>query len=351
MSDAILAYVSPPPLDFDALSTEWVRAMRGRRSQTALSRRLGYRTNVVYRWESGARSPTASEALRLAGRVGVDPVAAMKGFSRSYGVSEIATDIDPAPVAAWLRALCTSRPQREIAERSGISRSRVSRMLGGHSRITWCDLLRLVEAATRRVLAFIGGFVDPARLPSAARAWARDEAFRRLAIEHPMSEALLALLRLESYQALSAHDDAWLAARLRVPEEEVRATLRSLSRAGLVRRARGRYRLARPWSVEMDTVHGPRVRSAPMWMRRIADLDLPSTRGHYVVFDCTESELARIIDIRTKAYHECREILDASRGAEVAGVFVDAVVDISTLPAPPPGSSPARRPSGRSRSR
>lgn len=41
-----------------------------------------------------------------------------------------------------------------------------------------------------------------------------------------------------------------------------------------------------------------------------------------------------MIDIWTKAYHECREILDASRGAEVAGVFVHAVVDISTLPEP-----------------
>lgn len=326
--------MTSPTLDFQALSTEWVRAMRGERSQTALSRRLGYRTNVIYRWESGARSPTASEALLLARRVGVDPVQAMKAFSHSYGVSEIATGIEPEPLAAWLRALCTARPQKEIAERSGISRSRVSRILGGQSRITWCDLLRLIEAATRRVLAFIGGFVDPAKLPSASRAWARDEAFRRLAVEHPMSEALLALLRLESYRALPAHDDGWLAARLRIPEEEVRAALRALSRAGLVRRVRGRYRLARPWSVEMETVHGPRVRSAPMWMRRIADLDLPGTRGHYVVFDCTKSELARMIDIWTKAYHECREILDASRGAEVAGVFVHAVVDISTLPEP-----------------
>ncbi|HEY8430287.1 MAG TPA: helix-turn-helix domain-containing protein [Sandaracinaceae bacterium] len=314
------------------MSREWVRAMRGPRSQTALSRRLGYRTNVIYRWESGARSPTASEALLLAQRVGVDPVEAMKAFSRSYGVSDFATGIEPEPLAAWLRALCTSRPQKEIAERSGISRSRVSRILAARTRVTWCDFLRLVEAATRRVLAFLGGFVDPAKLPSAARAWARDEAFRRLAIEHPMSEALLALLRLESYRALPAHDDAWLAARLRIPEDEVRAALRALSRAGLVRRVRGRYRLARPWSVEMETVHGPRVRSAPMWMRRIADLDLPSTRGHYVVFDCTRSELARMTDILTKAYHECREILSASRGSEVAGVFVQAIVDISSLP-------------------
>src|SRR5690606_6604411 len=57
IGDAILAYMASSDLDFRALSREWVRAMRGPRSQTALSRRLGYRTNVIYRWESGARSP------------------------------------------------------------------------------------------------------------------------------------------------------------------------------------------------------------------------------------------------------------------------------------------------------
>ena len=63
----------------DAMSTsytrvaaELVRALRGRRSQAALSKRLGYRSNPVTDWEHGRRFPTAPETLRAASRANVD---------------------------------------------------------------------------------------------------------------------------------------------------------------------------------------------------------------------------------------------------------------------------------------
>src|SRR6185295_9463840 len=53
---AILRYMA---LDFEHLGSDFIRALRGSRSQAALSRRLGFRTNVLYAWESGRRWPTA----------------------------------------------------------------------------------------------------------------------------------------------------------------------------------------------------------------------------------------------------------------------------------------------------
>src|SRR5690606_31646705 len=49
---------------FDQASREPRRAWRGKRSQTALSRRPGFRANVAAKWESGQRMPTANETLR-----------------------------------------------------------------------------------------------------------------------------------------------------------------------------------------------------------------------------------------------------------------------------------------------
>lgn len=40
-------------MDWDQLAAELVRALRGKTSQAQLSRRLGYRSNIVQRWESG----------------------------------------------------------------------------------------------------------------------------------------------------------------------------------------------------------------------------------------------------------------------------------------------------------
>jgi DNA-binding transcriptional regulator YiaG len=44
-------------MNYESLSSELVRALRGRRSQQAFSRRLGYSANVLYTWEKGGASP------------------------------------------------------------------------------------------------------------------------------------------------------------------------------------------------------------------------------------------------------------------------------------------------------
>lgn len=59
------------PVDHYALSSELVRALRGKRSQTAFSRRLGYRSNVIYGWESGRRWPSSSAFFAAARKTGI----------------------------------------------------------------------------------------------------------------------------------------------------------------------------------------------------------------------------------------------------------------------------------------
>jgi ribosome-binding protein aMBF1 (putative translation factor) len=51
--------------DYEAIAVELVRALRGSRSRARLSQRLGYRSNVVQRWESRRSFPTAARFLEL----------------------------------------------------------------------------------------------------------------------------------------------------------------------------------------------------------------------------------------------------------------------------------------------
>ena len=59
-------------MNHELLSKQLIRALRGRRSQVALSRRMKCKSNVLYTWESGRRWPTAAVFFHLAERVGVD---------------------------------------------------------------------------------------------------------------------------------------------------------------------------------------------------------------------------------------------------------------------------------------
>ena len=59
-------------MNFELLASELLRAQRGRRSQLAWSRRLGFKSNVAYAWESGRAFPTAADALAVFARHGTD---------------------------------------------------------------------------------------------------------------------------------------------------------------------------------------------------------------------------------------------------------------------------------------
>src|SRR5262245_34102929 len=71
-----------PDHDYDAIARDLVRALRGGRSQVAFARRLGFRSNAVYTWESGRRWPAASVFLDAAERVGIDVRLGLRGFLR-----------------------------------------------------------------------------------------------------------------------------------------------------------------------------------------------------------------------------------------------------------------------------
>jgi transcriptional regulator with XRE-family HTH domain len=51
------------------LARQFLRAVRGRRSQVAFARRLGYASNVAAEWESGRREPSAADALSACANV------------------------------------------------------------------------------------------------------------------------------------------------------------------------------------------------------------------------------------------------------------------------------------------
>src|SRR5262245_48643937 len=73
----------PTPWNYAELASQFIRALRGKRSQLAFSRRLGYRTNILYVWEAARGAPTAAGFMRVAARAGVDLERAFATFYRS----------------------------------------------------------------------------------------------------------------------------------------------------------------------------------------------------------------------------------------------------------------------------
>ncbi len=120
-------------MDYDLVAQQLLIQLRRSRSQVQWSRRLGYRSNVAYPWETGRRSPMAAETLRAAGRAGVDVEAAMRRFydrADLQWMDEVAVDT-PAGVARLLDDLRGKATVSHVARTSGCSRTAVSRWLSG----------------------------------------------------------------------------------------------------------------------------------------------------------------------------------------------------------------------------
>lgn len=305
--------------DYEQIAAEFLRALRGRRSQAAFSRRLGYRTNVAYVWEAGRAFPTAATTLAAAQRLGIDVKAALLRFYRAPPPwLEELDPVSPPGVAALLEDLRGRTSIVELARSTGKSRFAVARWVRGEAEPRLPDLLLLIEKASLRLLDWIAAFVDPATLPSLARAWSELEATRRAAYDVPWTQALLRALELTAYRELPRHRRGWLAARIGISLEEELHCLGLLERTGQILMRRGRWEIRQVMSVDTrrDAEAEQRVKR---WWAEVAlgRLERPeSGLFSYNVFAVSEADLQRIQELQLAYFRQMRAIVAQSEPSE-----------------------------------
>ena len=306
-------------LDVDLLARQLVRALRGKRSQTALSRRLGYRTNVVYAWESGRDYPTGARFMQLAARCGVAPRAAVGRFYRTPPAwLEHAALSTRAGVARMLADLQGSTPIGALAERAGHSRFAVSRWLKGQTEPRLPQLLALIEACSLRVLDFVAAFADPESLPAAQRGWRELSALRSAAHDLPWTQAVLRALELAEYQALPAHQPGWIATRIGIDGTLEQQALALLQAGGQIALEDGRYRVEQVRA--LDTRRDPRSTQAlrRFWIEVAQQRLERGAPGIYSFNVCgvSRADLARLQALHDDYFRQMRAIVAASEPVE-----------------------------------
>lgn len=324
-------------MDYEALARQLMRALRGSRSQQAFSRRLGYSTNVAYAWESGRRSPTASEALRAAMRTGVDVKKALTPFFQQHLPEEL-EKLDPAKpafVAGLLRALRGAGSMQSLADKTLLSRSAISRILSGTTQPRLPVFLELVDIMSRRLVDLLASFADVATLPAAASEWQRVEALRRLAFDNPLSEAVPRFIELEQYERLERHEPGWIAERLGISLAEEQRTLAALERAGVIHWDGTRYKQDRGRSVDTSrfdrrAAQNLRAHWTDLARRRIQEEG--AGLFSYLVFSTDDETLAAIEELRKRFFREMRTLVASSsvgRRVAVANVHLFPI-DVGT---------------------
>ena len=300
---------------------EFLRAVRGRRSQSAFSRRLGYASNVVVKWEAGRRMPVAAEGLRACTRAGIDVTRAFRAFREEYAA--LIGALADADVAAWLSAQRAGRSIGSIAAQAGCSRYRVSRFLAGATRPRLPEFFAFVEALTGRLSELCAALVDIEQVPSLARTHRQVLASRQAAWTQPWSSAVLALLASGGIAPTRAS-----------PVSDSRACCRSRARwrgnaccccggrrARCARRSlRGALRARRRHAHQPGRCARLRRHFAQVGYARLDrahDADLFS----YNVFSVSRADYQKMRQLQLDFFQQMRALAAASEPSEVAGLM------------------------------
>jgi transcriptional regulator with XRE-family HTH domain len=317
-------------MDYEQLAAELLRGLRGKRSQQALCRRLGAKSNVVHQWERGHSFPSAARTLQVAARVGVDVPAAFREFYRT--APRWLDETDPTSrqgVAAFLSDLRGSTSTVELARYSGKSRFAIARFLSGDAEPRLPDFLRLVEAASLRLLDFIEQLVDPRALPSIRQQWEQLNVARRLAYDEPWSQAVLRALELSSYAKLARHSTGWIARRIGISEEEEAQCLKRLNDSGQILWEDSRWKIKNVMA--LDTRRDPDAarRLRAWWLRRGAARIEAGDRGlMYNLLGVSSADLERLRELQKAYLTEVRAIVARSEPVEHVVLAADLLLDL-----------------------
>jgi len=305
--------------DYSAISSDFLRALRGKRSQPAFSRRLGYKTNVAYTWEAGRAYPTAAQALQAAERVGIDVRDALSRFYRTPPAWLASSSaVSPQAVAQLLDDLRGRTSVVELSRAASRSRFAVARWLKGSAEPRLPDFFLLIEKTSLRLLDFLASFMDPSGLASVARAWEQLEATRRAAFEVPWTQAVLRALELTDYAKLAKHERGFIARRIGISLAEEQRCLRILAQTGQIRLRAGRWQLREVLAVDARRDAKSELAAKAWWTSVALDRLGAGKPGifSYNVFAVSAADLNRISDLYRAYFRQVRSIIAQSEPSE-----------------------------------
>jgi len=317
----------------DRAASEFLRVLRGRRSQIQLARRLGYRGNPITDWERGERFPTAEEALRVATVVGVDVPAAFRRFAAGNALAQHTRKLELAP---WLDTLRGDTTVTELAQRLGGSRFSVARWLSGASKPRLPDFFRLIDAISGRLPEWVAELVTIDQVPSLVARFRAAAAAKSLAFELPWTEAVLRVLETSGYGQQRANRTGYIAGCLGVSVSEVEQCLQRLQLAGVIERRGARHIVKGQMVVDTQggkqALHGLKRHWSEVAAER---LRAPRKTDFfaYNLISVSSADLTRIQEKLSATFREIRSLVAASQPEEAAALLNLQV--ISFLPAEP----------------
>lgn len=286
---------------------ELLRALRGKRAQSQLSKHLGYNFNQVYLWETGRRVIHWKDLENYCKALNRPLTKHLQNF---FSIKQAAS------IAEILSISLRGRKKRDVAIELGVSPSKLSRWLSGFSDPPLREALLILEQVHLGFHEFLDVLAGEGRITSIQPRVRRDRALKEALLRFPFSGAVAPALGLASYQSLEKHQPGFLARKLGISLEEEEMALQALLSMDQVEIVEGKYRL-KPYRVNLVQNKQRFLEICQYWSDRAARL--PKRVGGkslfgYRVFGASEQGFAQLRQAQIDYYHALSAIIKNENG-------------------------------------
>jgi len=206
---------------------ELIKAIRGKRTQGQVSRKLGFRANQVYRWEAGVQSVGWKEFAVFCRICDVDLRAACRDLLKFEG--------NPARSRELAAHFVGSAKISQFSVKMGLSRFKVTRWLSGQSDFTLDEVLELIERSQNGLFDFVHHLTRGAGIPRFKREFEAKRQYSALLKLQPWCSTVRVCLDMAEYQALPRHKRGFIAAKTGINPDQEDQLIQSLVAAGALR--------------------------------------------------------------------------------------------------------------------
>lgn len=299
---------------YERLQAEVLMAMRGRLSQVQLSRKLGFNSNKVHRWES--------QLAPLSWHEFCDFCEALKLRVKEACRTTLAYEGKPRETAALTTHLFGQNRNVDLANRFGVSASMVSRWKTGKVVPSLAQVLQFIDHSFFSLPQFIGKLVPIEKVRSLQMRLELEREERELHYDNPWIAALLLYMRTIEYDGLAKHDSTLLSKRLGIDREKVTEVFAELERIGAVAKEEGREIYAptnRSLNTSGDQEGNRRLRE--YWSNRCLETikkGMPERERNswgYMVFNTSPETYRQIRERYLQFYQDIHQIVSSSTTA------------------------------------
>lgn len=288
-------------LDFSLLAQEILVLLRGELSQVELSQKLGFSFNQCGKWESGVTIIHWQDFVRVCEALDIPW---QRHFNDVFAFHQGMT-IENNPVFECLSRFFGYSSLMEMAQTLHKSRSSISRLLNNQVKIHFSDILQLMDIRPFVLGSWLAKFLQPSRLESFKVKYQSELAMYKAVVSYPEAALVNFCFHLDSYWALPAHSDAWIAERVGLKEQQIPQAIEHLLKSGLIHKVGDKYR---SMEKELTSLRLPEFRKVIQYMNNWTTETYNGSRSFTPNFENPSISALRLYPVSSKAG---KEIVDA----------------------------------------